>query len=164
MTWEEVSKKLTSKSWYDRFYVEHLLEASRSDDHLARGLSFAVPSSVYLDWVRANPKARAADAVAWISIAEKDGSGRLQWHAELEAIVREFDGQADILSAIGKRLHPTSWWGGLAPHLEPIVPLVESWLNHQNAAVRTWAAKQLDWLRATIISETKRSDEDDVHF
>ena len=25
--WAEIGKKLTSKSWYDRFYAEHLLEA-----------------------------------------------------------------------------------------------------------------------------------------
>jgi hypothetical protein len=163
VTWAEVAKKLTSKSWHDRFYAEKLLEASHRDDHLARGLSFGVPQNIYLDWVRSKPSRRAAIAVAWLSIAEKAESG-LKWHPELEAFVAEFGDQPDVLSAISRRLIPTSFWGGLAPHLEQVVPLVESWQTHPNAHLRDWAANQLDWLRKTIAHETRRSEEDVVRY
>jgi hypothetical protein len=163
-TWAEVAKKLASRSRYDRFYAENLLKAAHHDDHLARGLSFAVPQDIYLDWVRDNPEARAAIAVSWLPIAEREDSGRLKWHPELEAFVAEFGDQADVLSAISSRLIPTSYWGGLAPHLEPIIPLVESWLSHPNAHARNWAASQLDWLRKTIVDAMKRSEEDVVRF
>ena len=164
MTWAAVTKKLTSKSWYDRFYAENLLEARHRDDHLARGLSFGVPQNIYLDWVRENPKARAAITVAWLPIAEKETSGQLKWHPELEAFVAEFGDQPDVLSAISRRLIPTFYWGGLARYLEPIVPLVESWLTHPGAHVRNWATNQLDGLRKTIVDETKRSEEDVVRL
>jgi hypothetical protein len=164
VVWAEIAKKLTSKSWYDRFYAENLLDASHRDDHLARGLSFGVPQSIYLDWVREDPKTRAASAVAWLPIAEKEDSGRLKWHPELESFLSEFIDRADILPAISRRLLPTSYWGGLAPHLEPIVPLVESWSSHPNASVRAWVVNQLDWLRKKIAEERKRSEEDVVRF
>lgn len=164
VTWTEVTKKLTSKSWYDRFYVENLLQARHHDDHLARGLSFDVPQNIYLNWVREKPKVRARNAVAWLPIAEKEDSRQLKWHPELETFVAEFGDQPDVLPSISRRLIPTSYWGGLARHLEPIVPLAESWLIHPNAYVREWAASQLDWLRKTIVEETKRSEEDVVRF
>lgn len=164
VTWGAIAKKLTSKSWQDRHYAERLLEAHHREDHLARGVSFGVPPNIYLDWVRENSEARAADAVAWLPIAEKDESGRLKWHPELEAFVAEFGHKPDVLSAISMRLIPTIFWGGLEQHLEPIVPLVESWMTHPNAYVRNWAANQLDRLRKTIVDETRRSEEDEVRF
>lgn len=163
--WHEITKKLTSKSWYDRFYAENLLEARhRDDNHLGRGLSFNVPAQIYMDWVREGPKARVATAVAWLPIAEKNDAGQLGWHPELEAFVSEFGDQPDVMSAISRRLIPSSFWGGLAQHLEPVVPLVESWSTHPKASVRSWVASQLDWLHKTIAEETKRSEEDVVRY
>src|SRR5690606_30852180 len=118
---------------------------------------FDVPQSIYLDWVREDPKTRAASAVAWLPIAGRQESG-LKWHHELEAFVAEFGEQPDVLPAVSRRLMPTSWWGGLARYLEPIIPLVENWLSHPNPHVRDWAVKQLDWLRKKIVDETKRSE------
>lgn len=161
--WNEITKKLTSRSWYNRFYAENLLEARhQNDDHLGRGLSFNVPAQIYMDWVREKAKARAAMAAAWLPIAEKGDAGQLKWHPELEAFVGEFGDQPNVMLAISRRLTPTSYWGGLARYLEPIVPLVESWSTHPNPGVRSWAAAQLDWLHKKIAEETKRSEEDVV--
>src|SRR5690606_38671910 len=97
--WTEIAKKLTSKSWYDRFYAEHLLQAQHlggdDGDYLGRGLSFNVPSQIYMDWVREKQEARAATAVAWLPIAEKNDRGQLKWHTELEDFVAEFGSQPD---------------------------------------------------------------------
>jgi hypothetical protein len=164
VTWAEIAKKLTSKSWHVRHYAERLLEAHHRDDHLSRGVSFGIPPNIYLDWVRENSTVRAANAVAWLPIAEKEESARLKWHPELEVFVAEFGDKPDVLSAISRRLMPWVTLSGLATYLDPIVPLVESWITHPNAHVRTWAASQLDWLRKAIVDDLKRSEEDEVRF
>lgn len=162
--WPEVAKKLTGKSWHGRFYAEHLLVAHHRDDHLARGISFEMAASVYLDWVREKPSVRAHCAVAWLPIATKEESGQLLWHPELEDFITEFGEQPHVLSSLHQRLTPTTYWGGLAPYLAPIVPLIQRWSAHQNLHVRQWAAGQLEWLDKTIRAETKRSEESVVRF
>ncbi|MCX5497636.1 hypothetical protein OSH11_23260 [Kaistia dalseonensis] len=165
--WAEITRKLTSKSWYDRFYAEHLLEAQHLGDdgeYLGRGLSFNVPPQVYMDWVREKQDARAAMAVSWLPIADKNDRGQLTWHAELEAFVAEFGNQADVLAAVSSRLLPTSYWGGLERYLEPLIPLIQSWSSHPNANIRRWVAEQLDRLNNAIAEERKRSEEDVVRY
>jgi len=163
--WNEIAKKLTSKSWHDRVYAEHLLEARpRDDGPLGRGLSFNIPAQVYMEGVRDKPKTRAKTAGAWLPIAEKDDGGQLKWHPALEAYVGEFADQPGVMSAISRRLVPRLFSGGLARYLEPVVPLVESWSTHPNASVRSWVGGQLDRLHKTIAEETKRSEEDEVRY
>lgn len=162
--WDEIEKKLTSKSWHARFYVEKLLEAHNGfhEDHLGRGLGIDIPPSQFLAWVRAKPEKRAAIVVDWLPIAERDMNGVLSWHPELEAYVAEFGNTPGVLEALTARLHPKSWSGGLAPYLEPIVPLVQTWSAHKNPAVRDWASRQIEWLMSSIRAERKRSEEDVV--
>jgi hypothetical protein len=164
--WDEIAKKLTSKSWHARFYVKNLLEThDLRDDHLGRGLGIDIPSSQFLAWVRAKPEKRAATAVDWLPIAQRDTNGVLSWHPELEAYAAEFGHTPGVLEALTSRLHPTSWSGGLAPYLEPIVPLVQTWSADKDPAVRDWASKQIKWLIDSIRVERKRSEEDEVgHF
>ena len=163
--WNEITKKLTSRSWDDRFYVEVLLKANRMDEsHLGVGLSINVPSQIYINWVRKKPQKRAAMAVAWLPIAEKDEGVRLKWHPELEKFMDEFGDQPNVLPALSLRLHPSSWSGGLAPYLEPVLPMVEGWSKHRSSSVRAWASEQLDWLQKEIAQDLKRSEEDVVHF
>ncbi|MCP4309402.1 MAG: hypothetical protein GY788_31925 [bacterium] len=164
--WDEIAKKLTSKSWHARFYVESLLKAHNGfdEDHLGRGLGIDIPPSQFLAWVRAKPKKRAVTAVGWLPIAERDTNGVLSWHPELEAFVAEFGNTPGVLEALASRLEPKSWSGGLAPYLEPIVPLVQTWSAHKNPAVRDWASKQIKWLTDSIRAERKRTEEDVVHY
>ena len=162
--WNEIAKAVTSKSWHIRFHAEHLLASQHHDDHLARGLSFNVPPATYLEWVRENPKRRAATAVAWLPIAAKNDDGSLRWDPELEDFVREFGEEPDVLPAISSRLHPTTWWGSLALHLQPLLPLLETWRRHPNINIRHWVGAQIDGLRKKIAVETKRSEEDVVHY
>jgi hypothetical protein len=164
--WDEIAKRLTSKSWHTRFYVESLLEGHRGshEDHLGRGLGIDIPPSQFLAWVRAMPEKRAATAVKWLAIAERDTNGALTWHPETDTYVAEFGNTPGVLEALTSRLHPSSWSGGLAPYLEPIVPLVQTWSAHRNPAVRDWASKQIEWLTNTIRADRKRSEEDFVRY
>lgn len=164
--WDEIAKKLTSKSWHARFYVKNLLETQNGfhEDHLGQGLGIDIPPAHFLAWVRAKPEKRAAIAVDWLPIAERDTNGALSWHPELEAYVAEFGNTPGVLEALTSRLHPKSWSGGLAPYLEPIVPLVQTWSAHKNPAVRDWASKQVEWLMNSIRAERKRSEEDVVRY
>jgi len=164
--WDEIAKKLTSKSWHDRFYVETLLEANDGfrEDHLGRGLGIDIPPSQFLVWVRAKPEKRAATAVNWLTIAEQGTTGALTWHQELEAYIAEFGDTPGVLEALSDRLSPSSWSGSKVPYLEPVVPLVQTWLGHKNPAVRNWASKQIEWLTNCIQAERKRDQEDLVRY
>jgi hypothetical protein len=165
--WTEIAVKLTSKSWHERFYAGHLLEAQRrgeDGEYLGRGSAFTIPPHVYMDWVREKQAARAALAVAWLPIAEKGDRGQLKWHPELEAFIAEFGSQPQVLAAISNRLLPTSYWGGLERYLEPLVPLVQGWSLHPDANIRQWANEQLGRLQAAIAEERKRSEEDVVRY
>lgn len=162
--WSEVARKVTSNTWHVRFYAEHLLEVPNNENHLARGIAFPVPTSLLLDWVREEPQLRAPIAVAWLQVADKNEDGSLCWARELEDYVTEFGSDEHVLGAISGRFHPTSWWGSLAPILEPILPLIEGWLNHPNSKVRAWASVQADRLRKAISEERKRSEEHEVQF
>lgn len=162
----EIAKKLTSKSWHARFYIEMLLKARNgfSEDHLGRGLGVDIPPSLFLAWVRAKPEKRAATAVNWLTIAERDTDGVLSWHQEIEAYVAEFSNMPGVLEALTDRLSPNSWSGSKVPYLEPIVPLVQTWLDHKNPAVRTWASKQIEWLTNSIEAVRKQDQEDLLHY
>ena len=165
--WGEIAKKLTRNSWHSRFYVENLLKSHNGfhEDHLGRGLGIDIPPSQFLAWVREKPEKRAGIVVDWLPIAERDTNGVLSWHPELEAYVAEFGNTPGVLEALTSRLHPKSWWGGLAPYLEPIVPLVQTWSAHKNPTVRDWASRQIEWITKSIRDERKRSEEDIVrHF
>lgn len=164
VTWAAIAKKLTSKSWHERFYAENLLEAHHRDDHLGRSLAVPVPPAIYMAWVRENPRERALKALAWLPVADRPEKGPLVWHPELSAFVDEFCDMPGVLKALGRRLSPNSYFGGLVPYLEPIVPLVETWASHPKSSVRAWVPDVLGWLRKTIVSERKRTEEDIVRY
>lgn len=161
--WAEITRKLDNES-PDRHYVEMLLAARHQEDHLARGLAFEVPPTIYLEWVREDPSARASIAVTWLPIAERDESGQLGWHFELDAFVSEFGDHDGVLSGISGRLLPMAYWGGIAPHIDAIIPLVESWASHPKLEVRLWVAAQLDWLHKARSEDLKRREEDVVRY
>jgi hypothetical protein len=164
--WDEIAKKLTSSSWHARFHVGILLEADNGSrkDHLARGLGVDIPPLQFLAWVRAEPEKRADTAVGWLPIAERDTNGVLSWHPELEVYIAEFGNTPGVLGALTARLHPKSWWGGVAPYLEPVLPLVQGWRAHKNPVVRDWASKQIEWLTNEIRVDRKRSEENVVRY
>ncbi|MEQ9331792.1 hypothetical protein [Thalassobaculum sp.] len=164
--WDEIANKLTSRSSRVRFYVRSLLEAENGfhEDHLGRGLGIDIPPMQFLTWVRAKPEKRAATAVDWLPIAERDANGVLSWHKELEAYVVEFGDTPGVLEALTSRLRPNSWSGSLVPYLEPIVLLVQTWSAHNNPAVRDWASKQIGWLTDSIRAERKQDEEDVVRY
>jgi hypothetical protein len=164
VTWAAIAKKLTSKTWHDRFYAENLLKSHHRDDHLARSLAVPVPPAIYMAWVREKPKERAAKVVTWLPIADRPEKGPLVWNPELNAFVDEFGDVPGVLQELGGRLSPNSYSGGLAPYLEPIVPLVETWAGHPKASVRAWVPDVLSWLRKTIVAERKRSEEEVVRY
>ena len=87
--WGEVAKKLLSKSSRVGFYANQLL-AGGHDDHLSRGLEFHVPPKIYLDWVREDPKQRAAIAVPWLPVAMKNEDNSLRWDGELVEFIQRF--------------------------------------------------------------------------
>lgn len=115
-------------------------------------------------WVRQDSHARAALAVDWLTIAVKGEDGSLKWSWEVEDYVREFGSIPAVLDALSARIHPTAWWGSLAPILEPLVPLLESWRTHPNPAVRDWVGRTIDTLHSEICEHSKRSEEDVVRY
>jgi hypothetical protein len=160
--WLEVSKLLTATDWQVRFYAEHLFEPDH-DNHLGPGLLYGLPPDVYLDWVRKAPAKRAEIVMEWLPITTTGSDGKLAWHPDLQAYVKEFGNQPRALVGLARRLHPSMVWGSVAPHLEQFLPLLELWANtHKRAEVRHWAQEQIGYISAEIDAHRKRDEEHDV--
>lgn len=161
--WTEISKLLVSKDWLVRHRVETLVEM-RGDDHLAGGPLASLPSDLYLSWVRSAPKSRAAIPVHWLPVTIKNADGTLGWTQDISKYVDEFGIYPEVLGQLAIRLHPRSWWGSLAPMLEPLLPLVSEWTAHPRPEVRNWAREYLTHLQKEIDNANRRSEEDVVRF
>jgi hypothetical protein len=160
--WREASKLLTATECQVRFYAEHLFEPNH-DDHLGPGLLYGLPSDVYLDWVRRAPAKRAEIVVEWLPVATTESDGNLAWHSDLERYVKEFGDQPRVLVGIATRLHPRTYWGSIALHIEQILPLLESWRDgHPRPEVRRWAHEQIGHVSDLIATNKKRDEEDDA--
>jgi hypothetical protein len=162
--WAIVSKQIINPSWHVRFYAKSLLETRHRDEHLSGGIAFHVPIELILKWVRDDPNDRAASAVDWLPIADQGEGGSLKWTREVEEFVSEFGDIPAVLAALAARLHPNSWRGSLALHLEPLIPLLQGWRTHPNSAVRGWVSSRIDELRVDIREAAKRSEEDIVRY
>lgn len=158
--WVEVAAALLWKDALHRYQLKQLLKSDR-DDHIGAGPLFGLPSEIYLDWVRKDPKRRAALIAEWLPIAKKNDDGSFSWHPAVEAFLTEFGTVRSVLGTISTRMHPSSWWGSLVPHLEPWVPLLKTWLAHPLMEVRIWAQEQIEGLQKNIETE-KKCDEEDV--
>jgi hypothetical protein len=160
--WREVSKLFTATDWQVRFYAEHLFEPDH-DNHLGPGLLYGLPPDVYLDWVRKAPAKRAEIVMEWLPITTTGSDGKLAWHPDLQVYVKEFGNQPCALVELARRLRPRTWWGSVAPHLEPFLPLLELWADtHERAEVRHWAREQIGYISAEIDESRKRDEEHDV--
>jgi hypothetical protein len=146
-----------------RFRLQSLLKPSLDDDFGGGPLS-DIPPAIYLDWVRAEPHRRAHIVASWLPVAMKAADDSPQWHPVIVSFIDEFGSSDGVLHEVGRRIHPSSWWGSLVPHLEPWLPLLQQLLDHPVGEVRSWAQRQLDHLRDVIASERKSDDEDPVRF
>ena len=111
------------------------LVSSEYDDYLGPGFLYAVPPNLYMEWARKDTTSRASIVIKWLPITVKTEDGALSWHPALQSFVLEFGEEGAVLAALSSRLHPRSWWGSLAPHLEPQVKLLESWATHPRPKV-----------------------------
>jgi hypothetical protein len=134
------------------------------NNHLDAGLLYALPADIYLDWIRIDPPRRASTVMRWLPIATKSQEGNLSWHPALENFIAEFGYQEQVLAALSTRLHPRSWWGSLAIHLEPQLKLLESWSTHPCPEVRRWVRDQINRTNIQIQEARQRSDEDHVRW
>ena len=160
--WREGSKLLTATDWQVRFYAEHLFEPDH-DNHLGPGLLYGLPPDVYLDWVRKAPAKRAETVMEWLPITTTGSDGKMAWHPDLRAYVKEFGNQPRALVRLASRLHPRTWWGSVVPHLEPFLPLLELWADtHERAEVRHWARERIEYISAEIDASRKHDEERDV--
>ncbi|MCZ6773637.1 MAG: hypothetical protein O7G83_16890 [Proteobacteria bacterium] len=156
--WSEVAQLLLSKEPLVRDNLDQLV-AFDHEDHLGAELLYSLPEDLYLDWVRKAASERAAIVMKWLPIAEKAADGSLSWHPALEAFIAEFAGEASVLAELGFRMRPQSWWGSIAPHLEPLLPLLETWSGHAKSEVRRWVSEQIGIIKNEIISDTKLQHE-----
>ena len=159
--WHEAAKLLTSKDWRVRFHAEHLFEPYHQN-HRGAGLLHGLPTSVYLSWVRKAPATRAHVVVKWLPITETR-DGKLAWSAQLGEYVNEFAHQPRVLDELTRRLRPTSWSGSIVPHLQPLLPLLETWVaGGQRPELAEWAHRQLVYIADEIVSERRRDEERDA--
>jgi hypothetical protein len=159
--WRYFSKLLLANDWFVRNRVERLIDFNRGEN-LKEGLLYALPAELYLEWAREDPPRRAPVVMNWLPIAMRGEGGDLSWHPALENFMAEFGDQRGVLGALSARLHPRSWSGSLAVHLEPQLRLLESWFTHPRREVRQWVRDQIDRTNTQIEEETRRSDDDYV--
>ena len=145
--WTSISKLLMENDPLIRHRVVSLI-SSEHDDYLGPGFLYAVPADLYLDWARKDITSRASIVMKWLPITVKTEDGALSWHPTLQSFVLDFGEEGAVLAALSSRLHPRSWWGSLAPHLEPQVKLLESWATHPHQKVRQWARDRINWIKA----------------
>jgi hypothetical protein len=155
--WTEIASLLVSEDCMIRHRAEQLVELS-GDNSLGAGLLNALPSEFYLDWVRESPKQRAAIVMHWVPVADKAADGTLSWNPALESFVGEFAEQDGVLAQLAIRLYPRTWWGSIAPLLEPLLPLLQNWTTHASPAVRKWAHDQREHLKKKIADAAHRSE------
>lgn len=161
--WAGVAPLLVRKDWLMRHRLERLIEFDH-DNHLGAGLLYGLPAELYLNWVRKDGPRRASIIVDWLPIATKADDGTLSWHPALQDFIAEFGDQDGVLAALSSRLHPRSWWGSLAPHIEPQLKLLDSWSAHSRPEVRKWAREEINRIRGQIRDARQREDENAVRY
>ncbi|GLH80076.1 hypothetical protein SSBR45G_49850 [Bradyrhizobium sp. SSBR45G] len=159
--WNVISPVLLSAKGLERHRLEGLIRADR-DDTFGAGPLFALPPDMYLAWVRDAPTTRAVEVMRWLPIASKNDTGSLSWTKEVEAFVNEFGTEPGVLGELGRRMHPSTWWGSVVPFIEPWLPLLRTWQSHRLAEVRAWARERIQLLENYIAAEKKRDEEQDV--
>lgn len=159
--WSSVARLLVG----DNELVCHRLKtliAPKHDDYQGLGLLYALPSEIYLEWVRKDASHRACLVMDWLPITTKAEDGTLSWHPALQDFIAEFGEHENVLERLSSRLYPRVWWGSLAPHLEPMLVLLNSWLMHTRSEVRQWARNEINSIHAEIRDARRREDEDIV--
>ena len=150
--WEEMAVHLSGPQVLRSWRIERHLDPDR-DDRAGAGILFKLPEHLYLDWVRGDPEKRAPVVVTWLPLVCKGSDGQRSWHPALEHFVADYCEIDGVLSGIGARLHPTSWWGSIIPFLEPWLPLLQAWQNHPHESVRRWAQVVHEGLVRQIAAE-----------
>ena len=157
--WGEIAGRLQVATEIERWRLERLFERDR-DERSGAGVLFKLPESIYLDWARQAPDNRAAVIAEWLPLLDTDSSGNRIWHPALQEFLSEFAGAENVLQTIGARLRPSGWWGSLVPHLEPWLPLLDQWRQHELPVVRNWARtthqKLLDQIQAEREDDAER--------
>jgi hypothetical protein len=164
--WAAVSKLLLRRDWRFRDRLGDLLGFDR-EDHLGPGILFDLPPELYVEWARGNPDKRAATVVEWLPLVqatEPEGTAALSWHPALESFVAAFAEATSVLGAVARRLRRQSGSGSEVPHLERVLPLLDTWSKHSRPGVRSWAANQKAALRTAIEDERRHDEEHDVRL
>lgn len=156
--WSAISNLALSKDPLIRYYVQHLVEVD-DDNHLGAGLLCDLPADLYLAWVRKAPEKRARFVMKWLPIVQKANDGSLLWHSAFVAFVNEFGQHKFVLPEASVRMLPSSYFGSIAPHIAPLVPLLKSWSSHPKSEIRLWASDTISSLRAYIGDEEKHEAE-----
>jgi hypothetical protein len=159
--WSAIAPILLAAKSVARHRLEMLTRPGR-DDNYGPGPLFAIPNDIYLAWVRQDASARAAEVARWLPVASRNEDGSLSWTPEIESFVSEFGTQPGVLAEIGRRMHPSAWWGSVVPFLEPWLPLLRQWQSHRLTHVRSWARHRLQSLEEYIVAERKRDEEGDI--
>ncbi|MCS6292671.1 MAG: hypothetical protein H8J66_06305 [Nitrospira sp.] len=144
--WTRISKLLVTNDYLIRHQINWLFR-DEHDNFLGARFSSAVPANLYLEWVREDPSNRASIVTKWLPITTTHESGNLEWHPAIKDFISEFGEVVGVLPALSSRLHPMSGYGSVAPHLQPLIKLLESWLKHPSQMVRQWARDRIKWIK-----------------
>jgi hypothetical protein len=131
---------------------------------LEESLLVALPTELYLKWVREDPLNRAPILASWLPLTMKAENGVLSWHPILEEFILEYGGDNNVLLSLAERWMPVQWIDSRVPHLEQFLYLLGLWSTHKHLEVRNWVTDQITWLKEKIAKEKNDDDESFIEY
>jgi hypothetical protein len=104
------------------------------------GVLFGLPEDIILSWADAGDD-RPPVLLDFYPMLEK-GVDPPFWHPALERLVARYASSPQFRAALGARLRPRSWSGSIIPLLELYLAPLQSWFEHENAALASWAREE----------------------
>jgi len=161
---------------FSRFFeIATPLEAHRLEDlvgppshgfdgesHNKEGALFGIPDADCIAWAKADPAVRAPFLCRFYPVFETNKTGGRKWHPALEKLAKEFGTVEKFRQALGRRLHPRSWWGSLTPHLEIYLAPLKEWFAHSVPEMSLWARAMHRSLEKQIAKERNLEDEGSI--
>jgi hypothetical protein len=159
-----VLDEIVAKSDNDRLIGRFFGDWRRNDDDFEPN-EISIDTDVLFDWVREDPVERAVKLAYFIPYSTKDADGSsLEWSAMAMELLALSPDPVAVLLTYENRFFSGGGSGPLSLRFVRRRPLVAAMTNHENAAVRDWAAQASQRLEANIERWDERDAADNSLF
>lgn len=156
--------KMLGDGPHEILHVPSYLGMYDDDDKITEGLFNDYNSTVLLDWVRADPEARASRAARLIVYVNELDSGWSWSQVALELIKLGGANVNEVLGVFGMRFSTGGSSGGWGQRYIRRLPLTAELKAHKNVIVREWAEKENKCLLARIKEAEEMEKREEQRF